>query len=316
MQKKKTSWKKEKKIVQAKVNGTEKEGLIVAHFGNVVEIEDDSGNMISAHLRKNAEPCITGDKVLWREEGNNIFIVVQVLPRFNELVKPEKTNKTKLIAANISTIVIVAAPKPLYSRRLIDRYIVAAELLNIRPVILFNKIDLLEDDEFEEVQDDLSIYENIGYEVIYSCAVSSKGLKQIIQSLHNKSAILVGMSGVGKSSIIKALTENESVRVGEVSELTNHGKHTTTTTRLYRIPGGGSLIDSPGVREFVLTRVEPGEVIKGFVEFYEHSGQCKFRNCQHKSEPECALLKAFAENKICAERWHSYHEILDEMVDG
>jgi len=315
MQKKKTSWKKEKKIVQAKEDGSEKEGLIVAHFGTSVEIEDENGNIITAHLRKNAEPCITGDKVLWREEANNIFIVIKVLPRFNELVKPEKANRTKLIAANIKTIVIVAAPKPLYSRRLIDRYIVAAELLNIKPVILFNKIDLLEKSEFEEVQDDLSIYENIGYKVIYSCAISKKGLKQIIQSLHNKSAILVGMSGVGKSSIIKALTNDEAVRVGEVSELTSHGKHTTTTTRLYHIEGGGSLIDSPGVREFILSKVDPAEVIKGFVEFQEFAGECKFRNCQHKSEPQCALLDAFDDNKICAERWHSYHEILAEMQD-
>jgi ribosome biogenesis GTPase len=303
---------KQQTYVHEKLDGTEREGLIVAHFGATADVEDSDGKVYHAHLRRNAEPCITGDKVLWRLEKDNTGIVASVLPRASLLARPEKANKIKLIAANIDTMVIVTAPYPLFSERLIDRYIVAAELLQIKPIILFNKVDLLNDELLVEIQEYLSTYEEIGYTVLYSSVYNDYGLDQLRDVLMDKTSVLVGVSGVGKSSIIAKLTGVDDIKIGDVGQ--QAGKHTTTTTRLYHLPQGGNLIDSPGVREFTLWHLAPDEIIKGFVEMYSYMGECKFRNCQHNNEPGCALLEALEEEKISSDRWDSYQEILQDMA--
>lgn len=316
MQKKKNFKKNEEKrtkqqtYVHEKLDGTERKGLIVAHFGATADVEDEMGQVYHAHLRRNAEPCITGDNVLWRLEKNNTGIVASVLPRKSLLARPEKNNKQKLIAANIDTMLIVTAPYPLFSERLIDRYIVAAELLQIKPIILFNKVDLLNEETLNEIKDYLLIYEKIGYTVLYSSVYTEYGLDELCNVLMDKTSVLVGVSGVGKSSIIAVLTGIKDIKIGEVGR---SGKHTTTTTRLYHLPEGGDIIDSPGVREFNLWHLTPDEIIKGFVDIQAYVGGCKFRSCQHHSEPGCALLAAVEEGKISSDRWDSYQEMLQEM---
>lgn len=301
---------KQQTYVHEKLDGTEREGLIVAHFGATADVEDVDGQVYHAHLRRNAEPCMTGDKVLWRLEKDNTGIVASVLPRTSLLARPEKANKMKLIAANIDAMVIVSAPYPLFFERLIDRYIVSAELLNVQPIVLLNKVDLLSGEALTETKDYLSIYEDIGYSVLYSSVYTDDGLQQLSNALMGKTSVLVGVSGVGKSSIIAALTGVKDIKIGEVSQ---SGKHTTTTTRLYHLPEGGNLIDSPGVREFTLWHLAPEDIIKGFVELYALLGECKFRNCQHHSEPGCALLQAVEDETISPDRWNSYREMLHDM---
>lgn len=301
---------KQQPYVHEKLDGTERNGLIVAHFGATADVEDVDGQIYHAHLRRNAEPCMTGDKVLWRLEKDNTGIVASVLPRKSLLARPENASKMKLIAANIDAMVIVTAAYPLFSERLIDRYMVAAELLNVKPILLLNKVDLLDGVALAEIQKYLSIYERIGYSVLYSSVYTEDGLKPLSDELMGKTSVLVGVSGVGKSSIIAALTGVKDIKIGEVGLA---GKHTTTTTRLYHLPQGGDLIDSPGVREFTLWHLQPEEIMKGFVELHPFLGECKFRNCQHNSEPGCALLQAVEENKISSHRWDSYHEMLQDM---
>lgn len=295
--------------IHTKLDGSEREGTVIAHFGATAEIEDENGQIYHAHLRKNAEPSITGDRVLWRLEKENTAIVASVLPRHSLLARPENSHKTKLICANIDNIIIVSAPGALFQERLIDRYLVAAENLQIRPIILLNKVDLLDEDQFNEMKSYLSLYEKIGYSVIYSSTKQPNGLSQLSEALINKTSVLVGVSGVGKSSIISALTGLSNVMIGEVVKL---GKHTTTTTRLYRLPQGGSLIDSPGVREFTLWHLPRSAILQGFIDFHPYLGSCKFRNCQHQSEPDCALQQAVSENKISEERWESFLEIAQD----
>jgi ribosome biogenesis GTPase len=293
-----------------KLDGTEREGLIVAHFGAVVEVEDAEGALFRCHLRKNQEPVMTGDRVLWHPAKDNTGIMVCGLPRKSVLMRPESSHRSKLIAANIDAIVVVAAPPPNFSEHLLDCYLVAAETVGVRCIILLNKVDVLDEDSLLEMKARLNRYAKIGYPVIYSSTVSKDGLSELDQALQDQVCVLVGASGVGKSSIIATLTGVKNILVGEVSSA-KQGKHTTTATRLYHLPRGGSLIDSPGVREFALWNMQPGEVIKGFVEFQPYLGSCKFRNCRHQTEPGCALQMAVAENKISPERWKSYLDIID-----
>jgi ribosome biogenesis GTPase len=317
MQKKRHTHKKFEKdhhvSAPEKLQGDEREGIIIAHFGASVDVEDSTGQSFHCHLRKNAEPAITGDRVLWRLEKDQTGIVVKILPRKSLLSRPEK-NKMKLIAANVDILVIETAPPPLFSERLIDRYIVAAEYLKIQPVILLNKIDLLDEATKLNLQTALSVYEKIGYQVIYSSIYLQNGLNELREFLTGKTSVLVGVSGVGKSSIIAHLTHDAEIRIGEVSESKGSGRHTTTTTRLYRIPEGGSLIDSPGVREFALFHLPPEEVIRGFIDFRPFLGQCKFRNCQHQTEPDCALAQAIKAKLISEARWLSYCEIIENKT--
>jgi ribosome biogenesis GTPase len=294
-----------------KLDGTERQGMLVAHFGATAEIQDETGHVIYCHIRKNLEPVITGDTILWRMENDNTGTILGCMPRKSLLARPERKNKIKPIAANIDVMVIVTASATL-SDYLIDRYLIAAENLKIPAAILLNKIDLLTNENRDVIQKQLDVYKKIGYPVIYSSICTENGLVDLETFLQNKTSVFVGTSGVGKSSIIAKFLPDKSILIGETSAA-GLGKHTTTSTRLYQLPHGGHLIDSPGVREFGLWHIEPKELLKGFVEFQNYFGECKFRDCRHLKEPGCALQNAALENKISLSRLESYRKILDEI---
>ncbi len=297
----------------AKLSGHEREGLLMTTFGAQAELEDEHGNVVHCHIRKNADPVITGDRVYWLSENDGTGTIIGPLPRKSLLVRPENKYKLKPIAANIDAIIITTAPPPVLAEDMIDRYLVAAELLKIEPIILLNKEDLLDESSAPLIKARLAIYEKIGYRVIYSSIFSRDGLKALENFLKDKTCVLVGPSGVGKSSIIAALTEH-AVKTREVSEKTGLGKHTTTTTHLYHLPQGGNLIDSPGVREFGLWHINPEELLQGFKEFHSFSGRCKFRNCTHQREPHCAMQQALQEGNIDDKRFQSYCKILASLT--
>lgn len=296
-----------------KLNGTEREGLLVTTFGANAEIEDENGTLIRCHIRKNCDPVITGDRVYWiPDQEINTGIILGHLPRKSLLSRPDNAHKLKLIAANLDAIIIVSAPPPVLSEDMIDRYLVAAETLNIQPVILLNKIDLLDEAHKNEMMERLAPYQKIGYQVIYSSTYTRDGLARLETFLQHKTCVLVGASGVGKSSIIAALTTEPNIRVNEVSA-NGLGKHTTTTTHLYHLPLGGNLIDSPGVREFGLWNIDKNAVLAGFIDFKPFFNQCKFRNCQHELEPDCAVQTALQSHEIDARRYASYLKILGSL---
>lgn len=295
---------------KSKLTGAEKEGLIIATFGATVDVEDNDGHIIRCHLRKNAEPVITGDRVLWLPDNNQHGIVAALLPRKSLLGRPESAHRVKPIAANVDVILIANAPPPVLSEDMIDRYLIAAENLRMQPVILLNKSDLLDEPSKAAIQQRLEIYKKIGYSVIFTSVISPHGLDELSRFIKDKTCVLVGASGVGKSSIISALTQQNSIPIGEISATTGLGKHTTTSTRLYHLPQGGNLIDSPGVREFGLWHVTADEVLNGFIEFRPLLGECKFRNCNHQNEPGCAIQEAAEKNLISQRRLDHYHEIV------
>lgn len=291
--------------------GTEREGLLIGHFGASAQVEDAEGKVIQCHIRKNSEPMITGDKVIWQPENNQGGVILDHLPRKSLFHQPRPNGKNKLLAANIDIIIIVTAPPPILSETLIDHYLVAAENLKIQPILLFNKMDLLTDNNRQSILDRLAIYEKIGYTVIFSSIYTPDGLHALKNCLHDKTGVLVGMSGVGKSTIIAHLAPNEKIKIGE-NATSGLGKHTTTMTRLYHLKENGNLIDSPGVREFHLWQMSREEILHGFSEFRNFAGKCKFRDCLHIKEPGCAIKIAVEKGEISPLRFASYEKLIIE----
>lgn len=289
--------------------GTEQEGLLVSLFGKSAEVETQTGEIVRCHLKKNQEPIAVGDRVLWLPEHDHTGVIVTHLPRTSLLAREERPGKTRLLAANVDFIIIVSAPLPAFSSYLVDRYLIAAENLKIPAAILLNKMDLLNEQDCKAMHAFLNPYEKIGYPVLFSSALSDDGMQTLNEFLQQKTAVFVGASGVGKSSIIAKLTHNSDIPIGSVAD-TGVGKHTTTLTRLYHAPLQINLIDSPGVREFGLAHLSKKEIVQGFIEFKNYSAECKFRNCQHLEEPDCAVKKAVATGEISQERFRHYCELL------
>jgi len=288
-------------------------GLVISYFGSSVAVEVDDGQVFQCRLRRNQALPVVGDTVMMQLEANETGTVISILPRHSLLARGDHHGKTKAIAANVDSLLIVMSPPPILSEYLVDRYLVAAKLLNIQPVIVLNKADLLDDALKKETLRRLEAYQRIPYPVILSSIYMQEGLTALASEIKTKTAVLVGPSGVGKSSIISALGGYDAIPVGEVSPK-GSGKHTTTATRLYHLPDGGRLIDSPGVREFNLWPITSQEVLRGFSEFQPYLGHCKFRDCQHGAEPECALQAALADGKISAERYKSYQLLMKEAA--
>ncbi len=293
--------------------GPEQHGLIISHFGRTVDVEASEGakqgTIIRCHMRTNLGQLVTGDRVIWRE-GKDSGVVVARLERKSELLRPNPYGDMKPVAANIDFIVITVAVEPTPHANLIDRYLVAAELSGIEPIILLNKTDLLNDKNRQPIEAMLQRYRDIGYQVLLASSASEEGLKPLKAQLDQRISVFVGQSGVGKSSLINTLLPGVDLKVGELSTQTRKGRHTTTTARLFHFPDGGDLIDSPGIREFGLWHIEPDEVINGFTELKPLAGLCRFRNCKHEQEPGCALKNAVESGTISEQRWNSYKHIL------
>jgi ribosome biogenesis GTPase len=293
--------------------GAEQEGLVIAHYGNQVEVE--SGETIArCHLRANLDSLVTGDRVVWCA-GDSIGVVVARQPRQTELLRPDPYGAVKAVAANIDQIVLVVAPLPEPHASTIDRYLVAAEVVAIEPVILLNKSDLVTADNQEVIDDLLTPYSALGYRVLQASCKHQDGLAALRQTLDNRTSVFVGQSGVGKTSLVNSLLPQVNARVGALSENRQEGVHTTTTAQLFHLPDGGTLIDSPGIREFGLWHMEPELIECGFREFQPLLGHCKFRDCKHDQEPNCALLAAVESGEISERRIDSYRQILASLED-
>ncbi|TLX55266.1 ribosome biogenesis GTPase RsgA [Stutzerimonas nosocomialis] len=299
--------------------GPEQTGLVIAHFGVQVEVEAQDGELAGSvfrcHLRANLPALVTGDRVVWRAGNQGIGVIVAQLPRDTELCRPDSRGQLKPVAANVDLIVIVFAPLPEPHANLIDRYLIAAEHAGIQPLLLLNKADLVDAQNQAPLEALLGVYRTLGYPLLEVSARQGLGMDQLRERLNGQVSVFVGQSGVGKSSLVNTLLPGVDTRVGPLSELTGKGTHTTTTARLFHFPGGGELIDSPGIREFGLGHVSRDDVEAGFIEFRELLGHCRFRDCKHDREPGCALLKALEDGRIQPQRMASYRHILSTLPE-
>ncbi|WP_136064570.1 small ribosomal subunit biogenesis GTPase RsgA [Modicisalibacter radicis] len=306
----------ESDALEAGEYGVEKPGRVIAHFGRSLDVggvDDDA--LHRCHLRANLDSLVTGDRVVWREASDGSGVVVARDARDNVLERPDPRGQLKPVAANIDQILIVFAVEPAPFANLIDRYLVAAEATGIEPVLVLNKTDLLPADGGEQGRL-LARYEALGYAVIEASTRRDGGLGALHERLTGRTSVFVGQSGVGKSSLIDELLPDAALRIGALSEDSRKGTHTTTTARLYRLPAGGELIDSPGIREFGLSHLDEQQITDGFIEFRDYLGRCRFRDCRHRQEPGCALRDAVERGAISAERFASYRRILDGLAPG
>ncbi|WJW76322.1 small ribosomal subunit biogenesis GTPase RsgA [Thiohalobacter sp. IOR34] len=293
-----------------------REGRVVQHHGATVIVEDTDGGLFNCNIRKRVGRVVCGDRVRWQPTAEGQGVVVELLPRHGLLTRPDPRGGARPLAANIDQIFVVCAPEPPLSEALIDRYLVAAELAGCAALILVNKSDLLDAAAREALRERLAEFEAIGYPLLFVNSRSAEGLAPLRAHTPGRTSILVGQSGVGKSSLVNALLPDQAVRVGALSAASGLGRHTTSDTTLYHLPDGGDLIDSPGVRDFHLWHIDRSELARGFREFTPFLGQCRFHNCRHINEPGCAIEQAVESGRISPRRLQSYRQIYAQLEEA
>ena len=281
----------------------EYQGRVITRYGQRQLVEDENGIVFQSVSRQNIGFSVAGDKILFQKTKHDDAIVTAIYPRDNELKRQDK-----LIAANIDQLWLVVAIEPHYEFELIDRYLIMAENSNLPIGIIVNKIEL--STTKSKTENDFLNYQSLGYDVHFLSVKKQINLDFFKEQLVNKSHIFLGQSGVGKSSLINSLIPDLQLRVNEISSKSKLGKHTTTNTTIYHIPSGGDLIDSPGVREFQLDSLTELEIKSGFKEFRALSDACRFRDCRHINEPNCAVKESLDQGKINPNRYQSYLNIL------
>ena len=293
--------------------GEGQEGLIVAHFGKNIDIEDHSGKIWHCFFRQNLGAIAVGDRVIWLPSDNDTNVITAIMPRKNTLTRYNKFTGSKLIASNIDQLFIVVAIEPPRAMNVLDRYLMLSELQHIKPIIVYNKIDLLDQEELAVQKDFLQLYQDIGYHVIYTSITDPHTIQHLKLLLTDKTSVFVGLSGVGKSSLLKAIAPENEVAIGELSLKSREGNHTTTTARLYHLANNATLIDCPGIRELAMGDLTRTQVIQGFKELRDLAADCQFRDCKHECETGCAILTAIESGKLAPDRLMSYQNIITEI---
>lgn len=294
-------------------NSEEQEGLVIAHYGTYVDVESPDKSIIRCNLRQNLGGLVVGDQVIWQKIESNTGIVVAVKSRRSILSRPIGPDKSKEIAANIDQVVIVIAAQPQAATTLLDSYIAAVENNKMQVAIVFNKIDLLDITSETDSTELLDIYRALNYPVFAVSAAIGFGLADLQSQLQNHISIFVGQSGVGKSSLLAKFIPEETIAIGDTDTTQVRGLHTTTTSRLYHLSQGGDIIDSPGIREFMLWDMSPQSIAQGFIEFRPYIDQCRFRDCRHDHIAHCAVQQATAAGAIQSSRMESYCRIINSI---
>ena len=309
------------------------EGLVIRTTGNWYRVLQDGGEAVECRLRgnyrlrgnKQTNPVAVGDRVLFDIEADGTGVIHDVRDRRNYIVRraTKLSKQTHVIAANIDLLCIVATlGLPRTSTGFIDRLLVTAEAYHIPACIIFNKCDLLVDDELRAMQDELSaLYRSVGYTVLEVSALRGDGIDAVRQMIAGKTVLFSGHSGVGKSALLNAISPGLSLKVGAISDWSLKGKHTTTFAEIHPVQFSilnsqfsTLLIDTPGIKEFGMVDFTPQELSHFFPEMRAVLHDCYFANCTHRHEPRCAVKEAVEEGHISAERYQNYLNIIEDTV--
>lgn len=259
-----------------------------------------------------------GDIVRVAHAADDADYIVAVEPRRNYIVRRASnlSKESHILAANLDLAAIVMAIRdPLTPTTFIDRFLATAEAYDIPAAIIINKEDIWTDDDREYADALRYLYESIGYQVFFSSAVSGEGINALRDAIRDKVSLFAGNSGVGKSSLINALVPGADLKTGKISDIHHTGMHTTTFSEMIHIPGGGDIIDIPGVKGFGVIDFQPAEVSHYFPEIFKISRDCRYGDCKHLDEPGCAVRQAVDDARISQSRYASYMSILEEAID-
>lgn len=302
-------------------------GLVIKNTGSGYRVQMPDGHLVNCkvkgHFRlkgiRTTNPVAVGDRVEVSEAGDGTGYITAIEPRANYIIRRASnlSKEAHILAANISQamlIVTVAAPET--SAVFMDRFLATAEAYSVPAVLVFNKADIYTPEERETAMAYRAMYEEIGYATLEVSAVTGQGVDCVRALLSDKITLLSGNSGVGKSSLINALIPGLDLKVGEISAVHHKGMHTTTFSEMYPLPGGGYIIDTPGIKGFGTIDFNEKEVAHYFPEIFRISGKCRFADCTHRNEPGCAVLEAIERQEISMTRYASYLSILDDITQG
>ena len=299
------------------------QGLVIRNTGSWYEVRTDDGRVLQCKIKGNfrlrgirsTNPVAVGDIVDLIENNDGTAFICEIADRRNYIIRRASnlSKQSHILAANIDLVLLFFTINyPETSSVFIDRFLASAEAYRIPVVILFNKTDLLDDGEMERMETFRRLYTSIGYTCYAVSVVKREGLEELPGLLKDKITLVAGNSGVGKSALLNALVPTANAATASISDSHNVGMHTTTFSEMYDLPGGGSIIDIPGVKGFGTFDFEPQEVSHYFREIFNESQNCKYSNCMHLEEPHCAVRQAIAEGRIAASRYQAYLSMLGD----
>ena len=301
-------------------------GVVIKSTGSWYEVKAENGEVIKCRLKglfrldeskdKDSNPIAVGDKVTINSaEGDESWMIEAIEPRENYIVRvsPKHKGARQIIAANLDqAMLIVTMANPRTSTGFIDRFLVTAEAYHIPTTLVFNKQDML-DEKSKKKQDWVAdIYKKIGYNVLFVSAVQPETLAVVKAGLKDKTTLIAGHSGVGKSTLLNAIQPSLNLRTEQISKMHAKGMHTTTFAEMHFLDFGGAVIDTPGVKEFGILNFKTEEISHYFIEMREVLNNCKFNNCVHEKEPGCSVRQAYYDGKISEERYVNYLGILND----
>ncbi|MBN2565098.1 MAG: ribosome small subunit-dependent GTPase A [Candidatus Eisenbacteria bacterium] len=300
-------------------------GTVLACFHDEWEVALDSGEVLRCSVRarhfadrdSDEKLLAAGDRVEVSVHDDGTTVIERRLPRETVLsrVRPRmKRDVEQVIVANAEQLVVVVSlANPKLNRRFLDRYLVIAEDAGLRPIVVFNKIDLVPEQEWEG---DAKAYDRAGYPVVPTCAVDGRGVDVLRSHLSGAFSVFAGPSGAGKSSLLNAIEPGLGIRIREVSQATSKGRHTTSNVTIFRFGDGIMVADTPGLRELGLWEVHPDDLALLFPEFSDYAPHCKFSTCSHGPEPGCAVRDAVDSGEVDRDRYESYLKLLGELRSG
>ncbi len=301
-----------------------KKGLIMRSTGSWYEIRADNGTVFRGRLKgkfklkgpKTSNPIAVGDWVMYamEDEANQTVVIEEILPRQNYLIRKSvhKTGQGQLMAANVDQAIFVMTYKsPKTSLGFLDRFLVTAEAFRIPVTIVFNKMDLLTEEEKDQVFEWAGLYQELGYGILFTSLPLNQGVEEFKAMFQGKVSLMAGHSGVGKSSLLNIVAPTLQIKTKEISDFAQKGVHTTTYSTMWELGPATYLIDSPGINELSVMEIEKEELAHYFPEMRALLGQCKFNNCLHLHEPHCAVQEAVKEGEIASSRYLSYFSIFE-----